>query len=94
MIGGIATALELFKIALGVTHSARDDYYRSLLEATVAELEDRGVDLDSSVVADVQLIVDYAEFNYRNRDGSHVLPLNLEIRIRNAKAKGRLNRAR
>lgn len=93
MNGGLGSALELFKIALGVTHNARDGYYTSVLEATAAELNGRGISLDSSVVADVQLLVDYAEFNYRNRDGGKILPANLDIRIRNAKAKGRVDRA-
>lgn len=93
MIGGVEVALELFKIALGVTHSARDDYFTQYLEATAAELGDRGVALDSAVSADVMLLVDYAEFNYRNRgDAGKALPLNLELRIRNAKTKGRLSR--
>lgn len=92
MDGSIDTALMLFKTALGVTHDKRDVYFRPMLEAALAELEGRGVHLDLNETEDNMLLADYAEFNYRNRDGGKTMPQNLDLRIRNRKAKGRANR--
>ncbi|MGN1473679.1 MAG: hypothetical protein ACI4WZ_06365 [Eubacteriales bacterium] len=92
MKGSVETALMLFKVAIGVTHNKRDIYFRSMLHATADELEGRGVHLDLNETEDSMLLSDYAEFNYRNRDGEKTLPKNLDIRIKNRKAKGRAER--
>lgn len=92
MAGNITTALALFKTALGINHDKRDTYFTAMLDAACAELEGRGVHLDLENVEDNMLLADYAEFNYRNRDGAKAMPLNLDMRIKNRKAKGRANR--
>lgn len=92
MSRSIDTALILFKTALGVTHDKRDVYFCSVLEATLEELNERGIRLNLDEVEDSMLLADYAEFNYRNRDGEKNIPKNLDLRIRNRKAKGRVNR--
>lgn len=92
MDGSIDTALMLFKTAIGVTHDKRDVYFRPMLEAALAELKGRGVHLDLNEVEDNVLLADYAEFNYRNRDEDKAIPKNLDMRIKNRKAKGRANR--
>jgi len=89
MNGNVETALNLIKIALGITHDKRDVFFRSLLTSTVHELEGRGIALDLNEVEDNMLVSDYAEFNYRNREGTKTLPMNIDLRIRNRKAKGR-----
>ena len=86
------TALSLLKTALGVTHDKRDDYYKSLLAASERELSGRGVAIDESEIDDIMLLVDYAEFNYRNRDGAKIIPQHIDLRIKNRKAKGRSER--
>lgn len=91
MAGNVTTALTLLKTALGVTHDKRDTYFLSMLDAAVAELKGRGVHLDLEEVEDNMLLADYAEFNYRNRDGEKAMPRNLDTRIRNRKTKGRAN---
>lgn len=88
-MANIETALMLLKTSLGVTHSARDDYFRAMLDAAVGEFSGRGVELDLDCIEDEILLVDYVEFYYRNRDGAKAMPLNLELRIRNRKARGR-----
>ena len=92
MAGNVATALMLLKTALGVTHNKRDEYYLSMLDAAFAELEGRGVHLNLEEVEDNMLLADYAEFNYRNRDGGKAMPQHLDTRIKTRKAKGRANR--
>ena len=91
MNNSVETALMLLKIALGITHDKRDVYFRSMLSAAATELGGRGITLDLNEVDDNILLADYAEFNYRSRDGEKVMPLNLDLRIRNRKAKGRAN---
>ncbi len=92
MAVNVSVALGLFKTALGVTHGKRDDYFISMLTAAHAELAGRGVVLDLDRVEDNMLLADYAEFCYRNRDGAKEMPRNLELRIRNRKARGRVDR--
>lgn len=88
-MGDIETALKLLKIALGINHESRDEYFRSALEAACEELKGRGIELDSNAIEDNVLLADYVEFNYRSRDGEKAMPLNLALRIRNRKTKGR-----
>lgn len=89
MTGSVETALMLLKIALGITHDKRDEYFRAMLTSTAAELSGRGIMLDFNEIEDNILLADYAEFNYRSRDSAKAMPLNLDLRIRNRKAKGR-----
>lgn len=91
MAVNVSVALGLFKTALGVTHGKRDDYFISMLTAAHAELAGRGATLDLDRVEDNMLLADYAEFCYRNRDGAKEMPRNLELRIRNRKARGRVD---
>lgn len=93
MAVNVETALALLKTALGITHSKRDSYYTVMLASAYSDLRERGIALDLGEVEDNILLADYAEFNYRNRDGGKAMPLNLDLRLRNRKAKGRANRA-
>jgi len=83
------TALKLLKVALGVTHNARDGYYDVMLHAALSELSGRGIALDITDDEDMMLLVDYAEFNYRSRDADRAMPRHLLYRLRNREAKGR-----
>ncbi|MBR6113930.1 MAG: hypothetical protein IKQ10_01995 [Oscillospiraceae bacterium] len=85
----VNTALRLFKIALGVNHDKRDEYFVPLLLSSAAELRARGCALNLDEIEDSMLLADYAEFHYRNRDGDKVIPRNLELRIRNRQTQGR-----
>ena len=79
----VTTALELFKIAMGVTHKLRDVYYKPRLESAARELIKKGIDLDTSATEDNMLLCDYAEWLYRNRDSEKQMPQNLILRIKN-----------
>jgi hypothetical protein len=85
------TALILFKILIGITHDKRDFYFNQMLSGAADELNNRGIDIDTTNTEDNILLADYCEFNYRNRGENKPMPQNLELRIRNKKAKGRAN---
>lgn len=89
MTDNSAVAVSLLKIALGVSHSARDGYFTTMINGIISELAGRGCDLDLTEDEDLMLVVDYAEFRYRNRDGDKAMPRNLELRVRNRIVKGR-----
>ena len=85
----IETALSLFKIALGVTHTVRDTYFRNLLRARLCELENTGIAIDTESPEDNMLLADYCEWTYKNRDTAKAMPENLRVRLNNKKVKGR-----
>jgi hypothetical protein len=85
------TVLKLFKIVLGVTHNARDDYFIPMLQARQAELAAKGIDLDLTKSEDQILLCDYAEWVYKKRAEDAPMPQNLQWRIRNRIAKERCN---
>ena len=79
----IATCLSLFRLDLGITHNLRDSFFLNLIQSTVSELEGMGVDLSSSTVEDIQLVVDYSSWMYRKRDQDGGLPRRLQFKIHN-----------
>lgn len=79
----LSNCLQLLKLDLGITHNLRDTYFTNLLGAAHTELSKMGVDLSSSTVEDMQLIVDYAVWNYRKRQEDTGLSRNLKFRIHN-----------
>lgn len=80
----ISIVLELLKIDLGITHSKRDKYFRSLIGGCIEELKERGIMLDENEQEDVMLLSDYSAWRYRMRDKDVVaLSKNLEMRIKN-----------
>ncbi len=85
----VETALSLFKTALGITHTARDLYFRTLIDASIAELDKSGVTLDTSLTEDNMFLADYAEWVYKNRDSEKTMPEHLRLRLNNRKVRGR-----
>lgn len=79
----ISIILALFKIDLGITHTARDDYFTKLIEGTINEIERRGIKLNSENVDDQMLVTDYAAWTYRKRQENIPLPYNIQLRLRN-----------
>jgi len=79
----LSNLLTLLKLDLGITHDLRDTYFTNILESAESELTKMGVDLSSSTVEDIQLIVDYAVWNYRKRQEDVGLSRNLKFRINN-----------
>lgn len=79
----LLNALQLFKLDLGITHHLRDTYFSNILDASYNELSKMGIDFSSSTVEDLQLIVDYAVWNYRKRQEDVGLSRSLKFRIHN-----------
>lgn len=79
----LATCLSLFKFDMGITHYLRDTLFINLIETAEMELSKMGVDLSGSTVEDMQLINDYAVWQYRKRQEDVGLPRNLQFRIHN-----------
>ena len=79
----IANCLSLFKLDLGITHNLRDPLFSNLIGSSIMELEKEGVDLSSSTVEDIQLVVDYSLWMYRKRDQDIGLPRRLQFKIHN-----------
>lgn len=83
------TALELFKLDLGVTHNLRDGYFTAHLDACKAELAGKGVHLDVEKTEDIKLLSDYAAWEYRHRTENIPMSQNLQWRINNRKLASR-----
>ena len=80
----LSNCLQLLKLDLSITHDLRDTYFINILKTAKIEIEKMGVDMaDSNSVEDIQLIVDYAVWNYRKRQEGVGLPRNLKFRIHN-----------
>lgn len=79
----LANCLQLLKLDLGITHSLRDAYFNNILNTAHKELTKMGVDLSKGDVEDIQLVVDYAVWNYRKRQEDVGLPRNIKFRIHN-----------
>jgi S-adenosylmethionine synthetase len=84
------TLLNLLKIDLGITHNIRDAFFIQLLQATIKEIERRGITLDTTSADDQMLIVDYACWTYRKRQEDIPLANNIQHRLRNRIIKERI----
>ena len=87
------TALDMFKIDLGITHNLRDTYFTNLLTAYNDELSRKGINLDLTNTEDIMLLVDFSVYNYKHRNEAVELSKNLRNRILNRQVKGRADNA-
>lgn len=83
------TVLKLLKMDLGITHSARDEYFLSFLNGCKSEIERKGITLDLNNLDDQILLSDYAAWMYRKRQEDVPLASNIQLRIRNRIVKER-----
>lgn len=83
--------LSLLKIDLGITHTAKDEYFEKLLISAKGEITAKGITIDETNTEDMMLISDYAAWRYRKRNEDVGMPQNLEWRIRNRIVKARSN---
>ncbi|RDV25318.1 hypothetical protein [Lysinibacillus capsici] len=79
----LAICLSLFKLDLGITHDLRDEIFINRLKSTETELVSKPIDLSKETAEDIQLIVDYALWQYRKRQEDVGLSRNLQFRIHN-----------
>lgn len=82
------TIIALFKADIGVSHVLRDSYYTNMIEASIKELEAKGVILDDTI-EDQMLVSDYTAWQYRHRAENVELARNIQLRIRNRIVKKR-----
>ena len=77
------TALSLMKARLNrpAAPTPLDDYFSQRIEAAAAELEGNGISLTDSA-DDLMLLVDYAVWQYQNRDKADAMPQWLRLRRR------------
>jgi hypothetical protein len=77
-------ALDLVKARLNMlaANTAMDAYLRSRIDAAVAELRRTGIVLDDESPDDLMLCVDYAVWQYQNRDSGTAMPEWLQLRRR------------
>lgn len=81
--GTKAAVLSLVKARLNRTATDRhlDAYFESRIEAAASELEGTGIRLTDSA-DDLMLLVDYAVWQYQNRDSKETMPPWLRLRRR------------
>lgn len=89
----MGTALDMFKIDLGITHNLRDTYFTNLLAAYSGEMSRKGINLDLTNTEDIMLLVDFAVYSYKHRNEDVELSKNLRNRILNRQVKGRADNA-
>ena len=77
------TALKLVKTRLNrvTSDTSLDDYFAARIEAAVGELQATGIALTDST-EDLLLVVDYAVWQYQNRDNPNAMPPWLRLRRR------------
>ncbi|MDO5559416.1 MAG: hypothetical protein Q4F95_07435 [Oscillospiraceae bacterium] len=85
------TVLNLLKIDLGISHTARDAYLNNKIAGCQEELRDKGITLDLTKADDVMLLSDYTAWQYRHRAENIPLSKSLDLRIKNAVTKERAN---
>lgn len=88
--------LEFLRIDLGFMEpdSATQKYMEHLLDVSRLELGEKGIDLVEIEADDLSLVVMYAAWLYRKRDGSGAMPEMLRYSIRNHKTRMKRRTAR
>jgi hypothetical protein len=77
------TILNLLKLDLGITHNLRDAFFIALIQASIGEIEKRGIKLDLNNASDQMLVCDYSAWTYRKRQEDIPLANNIRQRLRN-----------
>lgn len=81
--------LKIFKMDLGITSTARDDYFGNLINSCIKELEAKGIPSNENDAEYMMLVSDYAAWRYRKREENTGLPANIKMRIRDRQIKAR-----
>lgn len=85
----IAEIIELLKLDLGISSTARDIYFQQLVIAARDELDGRGARLDLNQIADKMLVADFAAWQYRHRESGEGMPEHIRQRLINRRTGGR-----
>lgn len=76
------TVLQLLKLDLGISHSARDTLLNAEIQRAKAEIERKGIELNLEEIEDVMLLTDYTAWVYKKRNEDVPLAKNIAQRIR------------
>lgn len=76
------TVLQLLKLDLGISHSARDTLLKAEIQKTKAEIEKKGIKLNLEEIEDVMLLTDYTAWVYKKRNEDVPLSKNIAQRLR------------
>lgn len=78
------TVVALVKERLGFKTTVRDNYLAAIAGGVIKELEDeKGLVLDEANPYHLMFVVDYATWNYQNRDSNAGMPRHLQYRLHN-----------
>ena len=77
------TMLAALKVDLGITTTAYDARLAQYITAAQSAIEIEGVELDSSSIADGNLVVMYAAWLWRKRDTGEGIPRMLRWQLNN-----------
>lgn len=78
-----AELLTMLKVDLGITASAYDARLTQYIGSARAEITREGATLDTTVLADAQLVVMYAAWMWRRRDNMDGMPRMLRYQLNN-----------
>lgn len=81
--------LKLFKLDIGIKSEIKDELFRSLIKAAADELNAK-FPLNLESAEDQILLTDFAAWKYRTRTEGPEISVNLQYRIRNRIARGRV----
>lgn len=82
-----STLLEFFKLRKGITNTAKDAYWKSVLDLTVKELRGKGMRIDEASAEDCCFVADYAA--WKTDDTQPSMPKWIRAYIRDAQIRGR-----
>ena len=77
------TMLEMLKIDLGISTTAYDVRLEQYLESAKEYIIREGINLDSEIVSDMNLVVMYAAWLWRKRDTAESMPRMLRWNLNN-----------
>ncbi len=78
------TVLEVAKQRLGISLTVRDTYLLAIIDGVIKELdEEKGLAIDLANPYHLIFVVDYVTWRYQIRDGSGVVPRDLQFRLHN-----------
>ena len=77
------TMLEMLKIDLGISTTAYDIRLEQYIESAKEYIIREGINLDSEVVSDMNLVVMYAAWLWRKRDTAEGMPRMLRWNLNN-----------
>lgn len=70
----IDTLLSMLKVDLGFSADAYDDRLKQYISGAINEIRREGAVLDKDSIEDMNLVIMYAAWKWRNRDNMNAMP--------------------